>query len=169
MKLKRLIIAILSVTYTLTALPAADENMPPIIEATMDDNQTEINRLLRDGAKINDQDAQGLTALHWAASLNNENMVKFLLRKGINTSIRSDNGFTAESYARALKNNTIADIIKKHDEKNKGMVERSADYARGVVDWAAGFIPGSKAPQAEAIPHTTRTADEGFEEIIITK
>lgn len=166
MKLKSLIIAILAVTTSATIMPAADENMPPIIVAAMDDNQTEINTLLRHGANINDQDSFGLTALHWAASLNNTNMVKFLLRKGIDTSIQSDNGFTAEQYARALKNNTIADIIKKHDEKNKGIIERSADYAKGAVDWAAGFIPGRQAPQAQEVRHTTRTTDEGFEEII---
>ncbi len=82
---------------------AAIVGAPPII----------FNLMLNKGAKVNEQDADGDTALIMAASSGNEEVVKLLIAAGANVNIRNSDNETALSYAKeAGENATIIKLLK---------------------------------------------------------
>jgi ankyrin repeat protein len=55
---------------------------PPVADAAMRGDITEVRRLVRAGADVNAAHGDGMSALHWAAMRGNADMVKVLVRAG---------------------------------------------------------------------------------------
>lgn len=65
-----------------------------IADAMMREDVAEVRRLIQLGADVNATQADGATALHWAAYHRDEDMAEFLLSSGANPAIANRNGST---------------------------------------------------------------------------
>lgn len=81
-----------------------------------------VRELIREGARPDSRDAEGVTALMYAARENYEKMVDVLLEEGADPLLKSDKGLTALMYAASGGNLEVAKLI----------VQNYAD--RGVTD-----------------------------------
>ena len=68
--------------------------LTPLMEAAKEDNIDAINQLLKQGAKINEQNQQGETALLYAAQQGKEKALKALLRADADPNIADNHGKT---------------------------------------------------------------------------
>ncbi len=55
-----------------------------VVEAAMSGNRDSVRAMLKDGADVNTAQADGMTALHWAATKNDVDLAKLLLVAGAN-------------------------------------------------------------------------------------
>src|SRR5918911_862824 len=55
-----------------------------VVEAAMSGNRDAVKNLLKEGADVNTAQADGMTALHWAAQKNDVDLAKMLLYAGAN-------------------------------------------------------------------------------------
>ncbi len=65
-----------------------------VADAAMDGKTDEVRRLLKDGADVNLGQADGATALHWAAYHRDADLAKLLLESGANVSAANRDGST---------------------------------------------------------------------------
>ncbi|MBI1872942.1 MAG: ankyrin repeat domain-containing protein [Acidobacteria bacterium] len=68
----------------LSALMQAAPVSTPVADAAMLGNRDAVRALLKDGADVNSAQADGMTALHWAATKDDVEIVKILLYAGAN-------------------------------------------------------------------------------------
>ena len=88
-----------------------------LITAAKADNLSEVKSLLDQGISADGVDADGRTALHWAANRGGVGLVKLLLTRGANVNARDNNGLTP-LHAAACKDRR---------EAAKLLLERGAD------------------------------------------
>jgi len=69
-----------------------------LIDAARYNQSDALELLLNAGAKVNEVDARGMTALMWAADRDNLRAVQLLLENKANKYIRSNDGFLAKEY-----------------------------------------------------------------------
>ena len=67
--------------------------------------------LLDAGARVEQRDRQGRTALHYAAELRNEKTCKLLLSRGASLDVSSRGGYDPEAVARRCGSATTADLL----------------------------------------------------------
>src|SRR3954447_12717540 len=67
-----------------TLTHAAPAGAAAFVEAAMSGNRDAIKTLLKDGADVNTTQADGMTALHWAAQKGDVELAKLLLYAGAN-------------------------------------------------------------------------------------
>jgi uncharacterized protein len=65
-----------------------------VADAAMQRNNAEVQRLLKDGADVNAAQADGATALQWAAYHGDEDLAERLLKAGANPALANRNGST---------------------------------------------------------------------------
>jgi len=70
-----------------------------------------VNKLLSEGANVNDQDEQGWTALHWAAGSGYAAMVRLLLDHHADITARGRDNRTAGMVARAAARNDVVELL----------------------------------------------------------
>jgi hypothetical protein len=66
----------------------------PVADAAMDRDNAAVSRLLQDGADVNLAQADGATALHWAAYHRDADLTLQLLEAGANVAAANRNGST---------------------------------------------------------------------------
>ncbi len=76
------------------ALPEVADALPEVADAAMQHDPAEVTRLLRDGADVNAVQADGATALHWAAYHGDADLAETLLDAGANPAAANRNGST---------------------------------------------------------------------------
>ncbi|HYF36249.1 MAG TPA: ankyrin repeat domain-containing protein, partial [Prosthecobacter sp.] len=81
------------------------------VEAARSGNAEMLHLLIKRGAGVNEKDAEGQTALHIAASANDEAMARALLVHRADRSIRDKQGKTAAEVARASGHRALADLL----------------------------------------------------------
>ncbi|EAX90656.1 ankyrin repeat protein, putative [Trichomonas vaginalis G3] len=67
--------------------------------------------LISYGAKINDKDKSGRTALIWAVITQDKDIIELLISHGININERDKSGKTALDYASKFNTNAIVELI----------------------------------------------------------
>jgi ankyrin repeat protein len=75
------------------------DNLPPLHQAIMKSDRSEISRLLAENTDIEARDDQGRTALHLAALLGFEDLVQLLLKAEANTEVKDYEDMTPLHYA----------------------------------------------------------------------
>ena len=86
-------------------IPYTDSRLPIIIHAATLNNKAIIEFLIKNGANINIQDAEGKTSLMWTSCNNNIETVKLLIENGADLNKQDNNGKTALMWA-ILENNS---------------------------------------------------------------
>jgi ankyrin repeat protein len=76
-----------------------------------------VSLLLARGAKVNDADDSGSTALHRAALADDVNLVRLLLSRKADPKIRDDDGRTALDISVAEKNERVAALLRRFTPK----------------------------------------------------
>jgi ankyrin repeat protein len=74
-------------------------DFPPLHQAIMKSDRSEINRLLAKSTNIEARNSQGRTALHLAALLGLEDLVLLLLKADANTEVKDYEDMTPLHYA----------------------------------------------------------------------
>lgn len=81
---------------------AADDELPPLIEAVANGEGNEVKRLLRAGADVNMTDADGWTPLDWAVQNDYLAIIDILADNGADVNRRDDEGWTPLRFAADL-------------------------------------------------------------------
>ena len=68
--------------------------VPPLHFAAKNEDKEKIERLLKEGAGVDDRDYTGRTALHLVSGIGLPNMVSFLIEKGAKVNAKNEGGFT---------------------------------------------------------------------------
>jgi len=66
----------------------------PLMAAAKSGEFTNANRLIAEGADVNEKGVGGATALHWAASYGSKEIAELLISKGANVNGQADGGIT---------------------------------------------------------------------------
>jgi ankyrin repeat protein len=75
------------------------DNLPPLHQAIMKSDRSEISRLLAENTDIEARNDQGRTAFHLAALLGFEDLVQLLLKADANTEVKDHEDMTPLHYA----------------------------------------------------------------------
>lgn len=108
MAVKHLVIALLASA----ALPAAAPDSR-LAEAMKSKDTVLAGKLLKQGADVNGAEADGSTALHWAAHLDDSQTLRQLIQAGANVNAANQLGVTALSLACINGNSSIVDSLLK--------------------------------------------------------
>jgi ankyrin repeat protein len=71
----------------------------PLIKASTKGDSLAVQKLINDGANINEQDSAGVTPLMYAVSNGDYKLVKMLIDKGADVKVKDKYGYTAFHYA----------------------------------------------------------------------
>jgi ankyrin repeat protein len=83
--------------------------------------------LIDAGADVNLQDENGWTALHIAASVNNQEIVEILVDAGANLDMETLDGYTALDLALQNDNNQMAHILVDLGADRRGYIDALDD------------------------------------------
>src|SRR6185312_8284426 len=93
-RLRRLIPLVFVVSSLAVSLPGADSGKAPLVEAAKHDDKAAIRSLLQKKSDPNAAEADGTTALHWAAYRDDLEIADLLLKAGAKASAANDLGAT---------------------------------------------------------------------------
>lgn len=117
-----------------------------------------IRAILKAGARINEQDERGHTALMFAAVSGNFNVAQLLLNAGADTGLRDKNGERALDLARELSycfhSRMVAVLLEEYQKAESILKTTKADIEDEIktdASWAAGVIRGYLLPSKEEI------------------
>jgi ankyrin repeat protein len=96
----RRFIVLPAVLLTLLAAGAAPPDAP-IADAAMRGDVAAVRSLIKSGAEVNAAQGDGMTALHWAADLGNEELARILVAAGANVNARTRIGHHAPLHVAA--------------------------------------------------------------------
>ena len=89
----------------------------PLIKAVLNNNISEVEKVLAEGANINQQDEKGYTALIWACMTSSDEkcreIAKLLIDKGADVNIKANNGSTALIEAAANSHEVFKLLLEK--------------------------------------------------------
>lgn len=91
-----------------------------VIEAVKNDDREAIEKLLADGADVNEQDEHGWTPLNWAAGKGDVETVKLLLEKGADITLTGRDMRNPLMIAKAASRKEVAEVLTEA-EKEKGV------------------------------------------------
>jgi len=117
-----------AVVFAATAAVHASPSRAPLADAAEQHDWTHVRALLKTHAEVNAAQADGMTALHWAAYHDNVDAVKTLLRAGADVRAANRYGVTPLSLACTNGDAAIADAL----------LDAGAD--------ANGVLPGGETP-----------------------
>ena len=93
-------VAVRTVVLALTLASAnAAVAQSEVADAAMQRDNAEVSRLVDNGADVNIRQADGATALHWAAYHSDASLAELLLEAGANASAANRNGSTPRARA----------------------------------------------------------------------
>ena len=98
MKLVKPVISV-GFVFCLISISMLTNASTPLIEATKNQNRTEVEKLLDSGVSADDSQGDGATAMHWAAYRNDAGIADSLLKHGANPNSSDDHGVTPLSLA----------------------------------------------------------------------
>lgn len=93
-----------------------------VIEAVRNGDRETLEKLLSEGADVNEQDEQGWTPLNWAAGKGDAETVELLLEKGADITLTGRDNRTPLMIAKAASRKDVAEILTAA-EKEKGVWE----------------------------------------------
>src|SRR3954463_15864537 len=101
------------IALSLTTLtPAAATGAAAFVEAAMNGNRDAVRTLLKEGADVNTTQADGMTALHWAAQKSDVELAKILLYAGANTKATTRiGGYTPLLMASKAGDTAMIDVL----------------------------------------------------------
>lgn len=112
-------------THTDDVLDEFDEyGFPPLLEAAIANRPEMATLLLKRGARVNNADLTGRTALHWATYNDSEAMVQLLLEYGANPNLYTTAGQSALVYPLLRNRKRLLQILMQH----KGNLHFAQDY-----------------------------------------
>ena len=84
---------------------------PEVADAAMQRDNAQVRRLVQDGADVNLGQADGATALHWAAYHGNADLAELLLEAGADASAANRNGSTPMWLAASQGDATMIETL----------------------------------------------------------
>ena len=108
--MNRLFAASLLVWFVGSAAAASDNRL---IDAVKRQDLGAVQTALRQGAEVNQQQADGATALHWGAYVDDLSIVGALLRSGAKANVANDLGITPLMLACSNRNHDIVGLLLK--------------------------------------------------------
>ncbi|HLP66350.1 MAG: ankyrin repeat domain-containing protein [Rhizobiaceae bacterium] len=94
--------------YNSNAQVATSAGYTVLMLAASEGNEAVARKLIRWGARVDDQDSSGRTALMYAAESGHENFVRFLLGSGADSRIKNRENMTASDLARVSGHEELA-------------------------------------------------------------
>ena len=91
--------------------PAATTNEPTLVRLVERGERDAALELIRQGADVRQRDADGTTALHWAAQLDDAELVQELIRRGADVSARNEYGATPMSAAAEIGSARVLELL----------------------------------------------------------
>ncbi|HEX5418822.1 MAG TPA: ankyrin repeat domain-containing protein [Gammaproteobacteria bacterium] len=156
-------------------VPATEVAPAPVADAAMRRDTEEVRRLLRGGADVNAAQADGATALHWAAYHGDAALAKLLLKAGANASAANREGSTPLWLAARVGDATMIETLLEGgaDANEKLPLGRrplmlaarsgSVDAVRVLLDHGAN--PNAKE-DARGTTALMQAADQGHADVI---
>src|SRR5919112_1091644 len=94
--------------FALLLTLSASESLPPLLAAVKRGDHADVQVLLRDRAAVNQPQADGTTALHWAVQNNDLELMAMLLRAGAD--VKAENRYGIRPIALAATNGSAGAI-----------------------------------------------------------
>lgn len=88
-----------------------------VIEAAKNEDRETLEKLLADGADVNEQDEHGWTPLNWAAGAGDVETVELLLEKGADVTQTGRDNRTPLMIAKAADRKEVAEILTKKEQE----------------------------------------------------
>jgi hypothetical protein len=116
-----------------------ESELQKLVKAALGGNEKAVRMLLDDGVDIDAGDADGQTALHWAASNGHEAVVRLLLEKGADLTAKDILGWTALHVAARSGHEAVVRLL----------LENGADIAtESESGWTALHLAASNGHEA---------------------
>jgi len=141
-----------------------------VADAAMQSNNEAVVRLLKDGADVNGGQADGATALHWAAYHGDVELVEALVKAGANPGVVNRNGSTPLWLASIRGDAKVIEALLKagaNPDEDLPLGRRPLMLASrsGVVDAVAVLLDNGADPNARELQRGTtalmQAADQG--------
>lgn len=127
---------VLALLLLATVRPFGAEALPDVVRTN---NAALLRTLLAGGANLEAQDAQGNTALHWAALNGDDALVRELLKRGAHVNATNHHGATPLIYA-------VGNL-----DSVKALINRGAAVNRASTFGTSPLIAAARYPQSSAI------------------
>ncbi len=138
----------------------------PLIRASSSGDSSTVQKLINEGANVNEADSRGYTPLMHAVWSRDVETVQVLLNKGVDVNAKDKNGYTALLWASSYGLNDIAKhLIAKDADVNVKGNDNSTPYLLAVqtnnTELAELLISKGADKDMEEIVSTTNILDEG--------